>query len=269
MEYGSQFDYVDVAGVQLYVVRHRPAAAPRASVVIAGPFAPYRPDSYASLARWGRFLAAAGHEVIRFDYRGVGESSGRFEDFTFSDWYADLTTAVGLLGKERSAPLVLHGVGLGGIFAARAFGALRGDALAIWGSPRSARNLMTDALRARLAGDLVHTATATRKTRDDYVAELEAGTSLEVDDYRWTRALWLDSEQWNLEVPATAEGQAERARSWTLTQAHAHLVTATGKGVRADPDKKMRPMTSPAVDALFAETLGWLDEVAARKRDVA
>jgi pimeloyl-ACP methyl ester carboxylesterase len=39
-----------------------------------------------ALADWG---AANGRRVVRFDYRGHGESGGRFEDLVLSDWLAD------------------------------------------------------------------------------------------------------------------------------------------------------------------------------------
>jgi len=39
-----------------------------------------------ALAEWG---ARQGRRVVRFDYRGHGESGGRFEDYAVSDWLAD------------------------------------------------------------------------------------------------------------------------------------------------------------------------------------
>ncbi|XWN32158.1 MAG: alpha/beta hydrolase [Devosia sp.] len=39
-----------------------------------------------ALAQWG---AANGRKVVRFDYRGHGESGGAFEDFVLSDWLHD------------------------------------------------------------------------------------------------------------------------------------------------------------------------------------
>lgn len=56
-----------------------------------------------ALAEWGR---ANGRRVVRFDYRGHGESGGRFEDYVVSDWLADAVTVV-----ERHAPGAAVAVG--------------------------------------------------------------------------------------------------------------------------------------------------------------
>lgn len=52
-----------------------------------------------------------GQAFIRFDYRGHGESDGRFEDGTFTDWLNDALLVVDRLGD---APVVAVGSSMGG-----------------------------------------------------------------------------------------------------------------------------------------------------------
>lgn len=52
-----------------------------------------------------------GQAYLRFDYRGHGESTGRFEETTISDWLDDALAAVDELTQ---GPLVLVGSSLGG-----------------------------------------------------------------------------------------------------------------------------------------------------------
>lgn len=52
-----------------------------------------------------------GQAYLRFDYRGHGESTGRFEETTISDWLDDALVAVDELTK---GPVVLVGSSLGG-----------------------------------------------------------------------------------------------------------------------------------------------------------
>ncbi len=54
---------------------------------------------------------AAGRAFIRFDYRGHGESSGRFEDGTVGDWAAD---AIAVLDTLTTGPQILVGSSMGG-----------------------------------------------------------------------------------------------------------------------------------------------------------
>ncbi len=57
------------------------------------------------------FCAARGLSLVRFDYSGHGESSGRFEDGTIGRWAAD---AIAVIDQSADGPLVLVGSSMGG-----------------------------------------------------------------------------------------------------------------------------------------------------------
>ena len=58
-----------------------------------------------------RMCAEAGHSYLRFDYRGRGASSGRFEDGTIGSWTDD---ACAVIEGVTRGPLVLVGSSMGG-----------------------------------------------------------------------------------------------------------------------------------------------------------
>lgn len=69
----------------------------------------------------GRALTDAGFGILRFDFTGLGESEGDFENTNFSGNVADLVEAAQFLEKNYQAPSLLIGHSLGGaaaIFAA-------------------------------------------------------------------------------------------------------------------------------------------------------
>lgn len=59
-------------------------------------------------------LAGRGFAVFSFDFTGLGQSEGRFEDATFSANVADLIAAADFLKKEFISPALLVGHSLGG-----------------------------------------------------------------------------------------------------------------------------------------------------------
>ncbi len=61
-----------------------------------------------------RALTAAGFGVLRFDFTGLGESEGDFENTNFSGNVEDLLAAAQFLKKEYEAPTLLIGHSLGG-----------------------------------------------------------------------------------------------------------------------------------------------------------
>ncbi len=61
-----------------------------------------------------RALAKAGIAVLRFDFTGLGESEGDFENTNFSGNVADLVSAAKYLENNYSAPSLLIGHSLGG-----------------------------------------------------------------------------------------------------------------------------------------------------------
>lgn len=84
----------------------------------------------------GRSLTQAGFGVLRFDFTGLGESEGDFENTNFSGNVDDLIAAVAWLEKNYSAPTLLVGHSLGGtavIFAAAKIPSVK--AVAVINSP--------------------------------------------------------------------------------------------------------------------------------------
>lgn len=88
----------DCEGESLLGVLHQPAQSGDTAVlvVVGGP--QYRVGSHRQFLLLARHLAAAGIPVLRFDYRGMGDSSGAVRDFEAVQ--ADIQGAVDYLAKS-------------------------------------------------------------------------------------------------------------------------------------------------------------------------
>lgn len=202
--------YLAVGGEQVYYVRHR-APNPKAVVVLAGPFSPERSHIYISWVRWARFLASRGVEVFRFDYRGTGESTGRFEQMGFRAWLEDLRAVVDWAASASpGCPLVLQGYRMGALLVAKAFASGLGNALLLWFPPKSARDMLYESLRQRIIADFGAKAPGERPDRDQYMAKMRAGEAVEVEGYAWTGRLINEADEFSLELPEPGHHRPHR-----------------------------------------------------------
>jgi len=207
----EQAGYFPVSGAHLYTVLHR-VADPIARVLLVGPFASERHLSYIPWVRWARYLAARRIECLRYDYRGIGESTGVFEEMSFENWIEDVELLAGWL-KDRSpgVPLVLHGLELGAILAAKIFETSVGSALLLWAPPGNANQALRATLLRRISMDQAFKYGDERKPVSDYLRRLEDGHFLEVEGYRWSGRLWHDSFRFELPSGLDDDGSAASA----------------------------------------------------------
>jgi Serine aminopeptidase, S33 len=202
--------YFEVPGAHLYTVLHR-ANKPIARVLLVGPFAAERHSSYIPWVLWARYLAERGIEVLRYDYRGIGESSGAFEEMSFSDWSEDVHLLAKWL-KEQSpeVPLVLHGLGVGALLASRAFHGGVGEVLLLWSPPESANQALRSAVVRWINVEQLFKYGDERKPPSAFIQELERGSSVEVEGYQFSGKLWQNSFLFDM-PPAMRDEASARA----------------------------------------------------------
>ena len=151
--------------------------------------------------RWARFLASRHVETYRFDYGGVGESMGNFEDMGFSIWTEQVKFLANWVGSHGPRlPLVLHGLELGALFASEAFSSRIGDALLLWSVPKSANDVLRRSLWRQMFMRF-----SEDKSLSDYIRLLEADQPLEVDGYMWSGRLWQESLAFGLAPELTGD----------------------------------------------------------------
>jgi len=255
----EQAGYFEVPGAHLYTVLHS-VPDPVARVLLIGPFASERHSSYIPWVRWARYLAERRIECLRYDYRGIGESTGVFEDMSFENWIEDVELLAGWL-KNRSpqAPLTLHGLELGALLAAKAFETGVGDALLLWAPPASANQALRTTLLRRISMDHAFKYGDERKPVSNYLQELESGHFLEVDGYRWSSRLWKDSFRFNM--PAGIEDECEapwaRNRAVRIVKLDKHaapLIKGSSVGYEA---------INRDFSGLFADNVEWITQALA------
>lgn len=148
--------YFDIPAGQIYHVMHHATGNRRAALLLCGPAGAERERSYPTLVRWARTLATNGCDTMRFDYRGIGESSGKFENMTISDWLEDAAFCAARLSEiSPGIPLILQGTRAGALIASELFASGIGDGLLLWAPPASGHALLWDTLRRNLASQMV------------------------------------------------------------------------------------------------------------------
>jgi hypothetical protein len=200
--------YFPVSGAHLYTVLHE-VPDPLARVLLVGPFASERHFSYHPWVRWARYLAAKGIEVLRYDYRGIGESTGAFEEMTFSHWKEDVALlAEWFSGRSRGIPLLLHGLEIGALIAGTSFDHGVGDGLLLWSPPSNANQSLRASLLRWAGLEQLFESPENRRSATYFIRQLEEGASVEVSGYEWTSALWKSSFGFHLPAHLSDEARA-------------------------------------------------------------
>ncbi len=239
-ELEEQRGYFEVPGAHLYTVLHR-VEVPIARVLLVGPFASARHYSYIYWAQWARYLAHRGVEVLRYDYRGVGESEGVFEEMSFDQWSEDVQLLSGWLrNRSPDVPLVLHGLEMGAILAARAFHSGIGDLLLLWSPSANANQSLRSDLLRWLALQQISTDSCERKPASVFIRQLAEGSFLEVAGYRWSSRLWHDS--FEVELPPSLGNEpglrSANARSLRIVPLGKEAAPLVKSGYLADEKPK-------------------------------
>lgn len=118
----------------LYGAYHEPVGLRRnEGIVLCYPFGQEYMRAHRSFRRLAINLAARGFAVLRFDYRGTGDSSGDMQGVSVQDWLGDIQYAVQELKDIAAVSSVsLIGLRLGAILAAATAQNLNLSRLVLW-----------------------------------------------------------------------------------------------------------------------------------------
>lgn len=185
---------IDVPGAaRLFGVWHAPATPPRAAAVLCHPMFEEKKSAHLVLVDLARRLAAEGCAVLRFDFRGCGDSAGAADAIDPADWLTDVETALSVAAfRCPGKPLGLLGLRLGATLAALAAGraaAVRPACLVLWEPVLEPRRELDLGLRRQLVRDMMLFGRA-RESMKDKLARLRNGGTLDLDGHPVSQRLY-------------------------------------------------------------------------------
>ena len=191
---------------RLFGVLHFPQGTPRHGLVICHALAEEKLWSHRVFVALARELANHGIAVLRFDFRGEGESDLDFEQAGIASRIDDAVRAAEVLFEQHPTltGITFLGHRLGGAIAAAAAARLgsRVQGLLVWDPLPSGHEYLMQLLRSNLAKQMARDGKAPR-TRQALIQALEAGETVLVDGYGIGRVLYRELVA--LELPALLE----------------------------------------------------------------
>ena len=197
----------DSQGVRLHGSLHaaEPPGAP--AFVFCHPLFEERKSACRAMAEAADAFCRRGFSVLRFDYRGCGDSGGAFADFAVGDWEQDIVAALEFVRTSCAPRAVgLAGLRLGAALALRV--AAHRDDVAwalLWEPVVNGRVHLGQELRKKLTKEMV-TFGKTRVTRASLFEQLEQGQSIDFDGYPLSARLYRELVELDLGTAAPHGG---------------------------------------------------------------
>lgn len=170
--------------------------------VLCQPFVTEQFKVYRILFNFSRFLAERGFTVLRFDYMGTGDSSGKFEDADVETRVSNVIDAVMFL-KNRTdiSHIGLIGCRLGAVWAAMAAERIRSDVsrLVLWDPVFDVHKYLYNQLRGNLSEQTVMYGKVV-ENRDKLVEKISAGETVYVAGYEITKKFYSSATMINMLV---------------------------------------------------------------------
>lgn len=160
----------------------------RGAILYLHPFAEELNLSRRTVALQIRALAAAGFDVLQIDLLGCGDSSGEFEDASWTKWLADAHLALAWLQTNSAAPLWLWGLRSGALLAADLARQSHLDVSHLYWQPiLSGESVLRDFQRLAVAGELLSGRGKERLA--EFKARLAAELPIDVAGYTLSSAM--------------------------------------------------------------------------------
>lgn len=176
--------YLPIGGQSLFAFLHMPDAPTARAFVFCHAMAEEKLWTHRVLANFARQLAAGGAAVLRFDFRGSGDSDGDFSEASVASGLEDLRIAIDELKRRTGVATVdLLGLRFGATMAALAAESWDDvGRLVLWAPIVDCGRYMQELLRSNLA---VQTAMyrEVRHDRAELIEFLKRGETVNVDGY--------------------------------------------------------------------------------------
>lgn len=180
--------------------------------VFCHPFAEEKLWSHRVYVNLARKLCSLGYVVLRFDYRGYGDSEGQFERSTLAGQLDDIESAIKyiLLQYPTSDSVALLGLRYGAVLAAlTAEKSNEVSHLVLWDPIIDMSKYMQELLRANLTTQMVMYGKVV-KNRTELSQKILEGEAVNIDGYDLTRDLFEPADKINLlEMERTFSGPCQ------------------------------------------------------------
>ena len=197
--------FLDTPAGALYAVRHRPQGPPARAVLVLPPLFEEKKPSYRVLYDLACRLTDDGAAVLRFDYHGTGDSTGRHADLTSATMREDAAAAAADL-RERApdVPLVLLGLRIGAALALDEARRLRAAAVVALAPIIKGKRFVSEVVRKKQVRSMMTAGQSGAVARD--VAEARKHEApVDLDGFETSSRLLADLEGMNfLDAPPPA-----------------------------------------------------------------
>lgn len=192
--------FIHINGMKIYTILHIPDHAPiKSAFVFIHPFAEEKLWSHRVYVSFAREMAQLGYLVVRFDFRGHGDSESEFVCSSLDDHFADIDCIITSIKNEFDVSQIgLFGLRFGATLAAT-FASSRNDIdrLILWDPVINGERYMQEILRSNLATQMAIKGKV-EITRDELISQMESGVPINIDGYLLTHNYFLQLSGLNL-----------------------------------------------------------------------